>query len=132
MNTEPVTKNPIPADVRAARYRRKLTDLLEAAEEYFKAPTRERHEKIHEEMSIIRVQLEVEEKYFGAPTRDLLGALQSIARMTDPDSPGNYRSDSGEDCLDAVYATACDAINGAAGKVTAAPPPTPREGRPGR
>jgi hypothetical protein len=44
---------------------------------------------------------------------EMLTALRCIAAMTDPDSPGNYRSDSGEDCLDAVYATARKAIGDA-------------------
>lgn len=68
----------ISGEERAGRYRRKLKDLLEAAEEYFKAPGRERFERLDGEMRVVRTQLEVEERYFGAPvnvTRDQLVAL---------------------------------------------------------
>lgn len=41
---------------------------------------------------------------------EMLTALRCIAAMTDADDPNSYRSDSGEDCLDAVYAAARDVV----------------------
>src|SRR5687768_17605903 len=41
---------------------------------------------------------------------ELLTVIRGIAAMTDADDPNSYRSDSGEDCLDAVYAAAREAV----------------------
>jgi hypothetical protein len=72
--------NPIPADERARRYRRKLTDLLGAAKCALR--TGEKRE-LADEVEMVSTQLEIEEKYFGAPvnvTRDQLVSL--LARLT--------------------------------------------------
>jgi hypothetical protein len=70
-------KNPIPADVRASRYRRKLTDLLGAAKEALRTGV---VFELESEIETVSTQLEVEEKYFGAPTNVTRDQLVTLLR----------------------------------------------------